>query len=121
MAEDFIERRIVIGLIVSTDYLHRIRPIWKPEYIISGTAKTISSWCIDFYDKYKTAPGKEIESIYSKKMRRADRDDREDMEEILSGMSDEYERADKFNVEYLYDQTVEYFDEGRLKDFLEDI
>lgn len=62
--EQFIERRIITGLIISTDYIDHIREVWDPQLLGSGTAKRIANWCIEFYDQYKEAPGEEIESIF---------------------------------------------------------
>ena len=38
MSEEFIERRIVTGLIVSTEYIQEIEPIWSPKYLEIGRA-----------------------------------------------------------------------------------
>ena len=119
--ESFIERRIVTGLIVSTVYIHQIRKGWNPELLGSRTAKQLASWCIEFYDEYKTAPGKEIESIYLRKRKGLKEKDAQSIEDILSSLSDEYERQDKFNVSYLVDQTKQYFDEKSLRWFIEEV
>lgn len=119
--EQFIERRIVTGLIISTDYLTSIRKIWKANLLNSSAARWIASWCIEFYDQYKTAPGQEIESILLKKAKGMKDTEVADIENIIASLSDEYERQDKFNVAYLVDQTVQYFDERNLREYLEDI
>lgn len=117
----FIERRIVTGLIVSTDYIQQIRKGWNSELLGSRTARQISGWCIEFFDQYHTAPGKEIESIFIRKVKGMKESDVRDIEDILGSLSNEYEREEKFNVEYLIDQTKQYFDERSLKDFIDDI
>jgi hypothetical protein len=119
--EQFIERRIITGLIISTDYLTEIRKIWNSKLIGSSTAKRIANWCIEFYDQYHTAPGQEIESIFLRKTKNEDRNNIKDIEDILSSLSDEYEHQDKFNVPYLIDQTKQYFDERDLREFSEGI
>lgn len=119
--EQFIERRIVTGLIISTEYLTSIRKIWKPTLLNSSAAKLIANWCIEFYDQYKTAPGQEIESILLKKAKGLKESDSADIEDIVESLSDEYEREDKFNVAYLIDQTIQYFDERNLREYLDDV
>ena len=119
--EQFIERRIITGLIISTDYITLIRKLWDPQLIGSGTAKRIANWCIEFYDQYNQAPGQEIESIFLKKTQNEKKENIRDIEDILADLSDEYERQDKFNVPYLVDQTVQYFDERSLRAFAERI
>lgn len=117
----FIERRIVIGLIVSTEYINSIRKGWSSELLGSRTAKLISNWCIEFYDQYHLAPGKEIESIFVRKVKGIKEQDAKDIEDILGSLSNEYERQEKFNVNYLIDQTRQYLDEKSLRDFIEDV
>ncbi|MEE9193524.1 MAG: hypothetical protein V3U21_03215, partial [Thermodesulfobacteriota bacterium] len=117
----FIERRIITGLIISTEYLQRIRPIWNSKLLGASTAKQMANWCIEFYDEYHTAPGQEIESIFLRKTKKLKEEEVADIQDILASLSDEYEREDKFNVSYLYDQTIQYFDEKSLKEFIDDI
>lgn len=117
----FIERRIVTGLIVSTEYLQQIRKGWNSELLGSRTAKQLANWCIEFFDQYQTAPGKEIESIFMRKVKGMREQDVRDIENILGSLSDEYERQEKFNVAYLLDQTKQYLDERALRDFINDV
>lgn len=119
--EQFIERRIITGLIISTDYISHIRSIWDSQLLGSGTAKRLANWCIEFYDKYKKAPGQEIESIFLKETKNEKKENIKDIEDILADLSDEYEHQEKFNVPYLIDQTIQYFDERNLRAFTERI
>lgn len=122
MKEDkFIERRIVTGLIVSTEYLASIRKIWDSKLLRAKTAKTMANWCIEYYDEYHAAPGQEIESIFLKKTKGLSKNDKSSIEDILASLSDEYEDQEKFNVAYLTDQTIQYLDECNLRDFTDDI
>jgi hypothetical protein len=121
--DEAIERRIITGLIVSTEYTQQIRQYWKPGLLQSKTARMLAIWCIEYFDKYTRAPGKDIEGIYTQKLRDKNITDEqgEDIEDILDDLSDEYERSDKFNVDYLLDQTNTYFDEQNLKEFTTEI
>lgn len=121
MEDKFIELRILTGLIVSTEYLQQIRKSWDPKLMESSILKKMSGWCIDYFDKYNHAPNVEIESIFKKQTRNLKEQEVEDIEDILADLSDEYERADKFNVKYLLDQTIEYFEERNLSAFAESI
>jgi hypothetical protein len=109
--ERFIERNIVTGLIVSTEYIQKIKEFWNDKYLESETARTVARWCIDHFDKYKVAPNRQIENIYNKKLQegklaKALLSDIE--EEILPSLSKEYENSN-FNLQFLLDQTNEYF------------
>jgi hypothetical protein len=114
--DEFIERRIITGLIVSTEYVREIRKMWSFDYLESPTAKLLAGWCIDHFDKYGESPGRDIEGIYSEKLlgEGIPKDRAEDIEGILEGLSEEYERG-HFNFAYLLDQSRAYFREQKLK------
>jgi len=115
------ERKIIIGLITSTNYLKEIHSIWNPQLIESSTAKQIAGWCWEYYDKYRKAPGKDIEDIFYKKLKTLPKDVGEDIESnILPNLSEEYTRK-KFDLKYLVDETKKYFSERNLLLYTETI
>lgn len=112
-----IERKIIIGLITSTDYLNQIQAEWNPDYIVSGTASLISEWVWEYYEKYRKAPMKDIENIYIRKLRKTKIKKilaEEIEQEILPSLSKEYENED-FDLKTLLDDTREYFDERQIE------
>ncbi len=117
-----IERRIVIGLIVSDTYIKEVSRIWDARILQSQMAQTLAGWCIEYFEKYEKAPGKDIEGIYLQKLKAGlNKDVAEDIEEdILPDLSDEYDRT-HFNVQYLMDQTKAYFRERNLSLFADQI
>ncbi len=120
--DDFIERRIITGLIVSTDYIRQVQPIWDSDYLESPELKMMSDWCIAYFDKYQAAPSTDIESIYTEHLRSGlDKEKAQFVELILESLSDEFEREDKFNVDYLVDQTRKYFKQRHLALYSEEI
>lgn len=122
--DKFIERHILIGLITSTEYLHEIHRQWNPKFIRSDTAKIIAEWCLEYYQKYQKAPSQDIEGIYFEKLRKGDikKELGEEIEEdILPDLSEEYERAEKFNTQYLLDRTREYFSERNMEIYADEI
>ncbi len=114
---EFIERRIVTGLIVSTDYWVRVRRIWNPELFESPELRMVAEWCVEYQEKYCKAPGINIEGIYMEKLKSGGLSsaDAEYIEELLGSLSDEYDRDEQFNSAYLYDQTVKYFKSRELE------
>ena len=122
MPDKFIERRIVTGFIVSTEYVSLLYNKWDPRYIRSGTATMLIEWCLDYYARYSKAPGRDIEGIFSAKLKegRIQKDRVADIEDILESLSDEYDR-EQFNVSYLVDQTEAYFTDQNLRNFADDI
>jgi hypothetical protein len=76
---------------------------------------------MDYFNEYDRAPGRDIETLFFRKAKDLPKEDAEDIEDILEGLSDEFEREKKFNVDYLLDQTHTYLDERNLQEFAEDI
>lgn len=110
-----IERQIIIGLIVSTEYLIQIRHIWNIKFLESSMAKRIAAWCWEYFDQYGEAPNQQIEAIYFDKLKNGlDEEIAEEIEEeILPNLSNEY-KNEKFNLQYLLDKTEAYFSKRNL-------
>ena len=108
---EFFERRIVTGMIVSADYLERIQRFWDPGLLESPELRIIAVWCMDYFQKYQKAPDTDIESIYMEavKNRRISKAEAAYIEEVLTDLSDEYGRGTQFNSAYLFDRSLEYF------------
>jgi len=109
--QEFFERRIVIGLIISKDYLERINHIWNPALLESPELKMIALWSMDYFQKYNKPPDSNIQDIYLDMLKggRISKADAKYIEELLEGLNDEYGRDLQFNSAYLYDQTIKYF------------
>jgi len=116
------ERKIIISLITSTEYIERIQDCWTVKLFESQTAKRIAMWCMEYYNKYKKAPGKEIETIfYQKKKNGLPKELAQEIEEdVLPGLSEEYETSND-NVDYLVDVTRKYFSEKHILKYTEEI
>lgn len=112
------ERRIVIGLITNSDYLRQIKEEWKAEYIESQAARTLATWCWDYFDLYDKAPNKDIGNILIKKLRKKKikKDLAEEIEtDILPDLSKQYEEESQEDLKTLLDDTREYFVERQLE------
>lgn len=109
------ERLIIIGLITSTEFCRRIKPHWQPRLLESSTAEELATWCWQYYEEYKKAPGKEIETIYFRKITEGlDKEMAEEIEEeLLPDLSEEYERTD-LNVQHLIKETKAHITGRRL-------
>jgi len=119
--DPWIERRIVTGMIVSVDYLREIRPLYNARLLGGTSVSMLADWCLKHFDKYQTAPGRDIQVIYDANLRNGlNKDDAESIESILRSLSDEYERG-QFNVPHLVDQTRNYFQEKNLRNYSDDI
>jgi len=116
-----IERKIIIGLITSTEYLQQITNIWDVKLIEDTTAKRIAGWAWAHFEKYGRAAGRDIETIFFEKAKNLPKIIAEEIEkDIMPSLSEEFEQ-ESFNLEYMLDETQKYFKERRLKLFASDI
>lgn len=116
-----IDRQIVTGMVVSDRYLKAVQSIYKPEFLMAKFAITVAGWCIDYWRRYEKAPGPHIQDIFYAKQREGlDDTSADSIMQFLESISSEYERSDKFNVEYLLDSTKKLFRTRDLKYRIED-
>ena len=118
ITDQSLERWIVTGLIVSTEYAKRIREVLQRNLIGSSTARILINWCLEYYEKYDKAPGRHIQDVFNEKKKSLKEDDANDIAEILAGLSDDYEQEEHFNPDYLYDQTVDHFRRKQARDLI---
>ena len=112
-----IERKILIGLITSTEFLKKVKPIWNISLLESVTAKRLATWIWEYFDKYNEAPGKGIEAIYLSKVRdnKIPKDIAEEIEQdILPSLSKEFVK-EGVDTQFLFDETEKYFNERHLR------
>jgi hypothetical protein len=116
MANSNIERRIIIGLITSTEFVQRIRDVYSPRLLESSMAKRLATWCVEYFDKYETAPGAAIRDIYYEKLKNGlSKEVAEEIEQdILPDLSEEFVQ-DPIELKYLTDQAKKYFAEKHLQ------
>lgn len=117
------ERRILTGMIVNKQVLSRIHGRWEQKLFESPWANLVASWCIKHYDKYKRPPKAEVETLYDRWAAKATHDKAtvEIVGRFLGGLSDEYKRGNKINVDFLMDRADQYFKKIRFKRLAEDI
>jgi len=114
MTEPFIERQIVIGFITSTRLLQVLVPSWNPRVLQSSTAQVLCRWCKEYFEQYHTAPNRNIETIYTEKLRLGlAKDQAEWIADILESLSEEYE--EQTDPLPLLDQAQRYISERILR------
>ena len=122
-SQEFFERRIITGMIVSKDFLDRMERFWDSTLLESPELRMIADWCMEYYRKYNRAPDANIESIYMASLKEnfLSKSDAQYIEEVLTSLSDEYGRDSQFNSAYLYDQAVKYLKARELERHNEEI
>jgi len=103
------EKRILTGLIVSTQFLRDVYPTIDLSYFQNSFARTIVGWCIDFYDAYKTAPFKHIQDIYKENKGSLKEEEAKLIATLLKDISERFEVESEINVDYYNKQADRYF------------
>jgi hypothetical protein len=66
----WIGKRILTGLVVSTEYLQQINSFWNVKMLSAPTAKLIATWRMDYFNQYQKAPNRDIENIFMRQKRK---------------------------------------------------
>jgi hypothetical protein len=119
------ERRIVIGLITSKDFLSQAATVLSPSLLGSLHLALVGRWCLDYFAQYREAPGRHIESLYQAWCERegTESDLQDAVHDLLSSLSEEYDQAGELNVPYLLDEMAAHLTLRKLdqvKDRIED-
>lgn len=116
------ERQICTGLIVSTEFIQGIEPIYNESCLKIPFARTVARWALEYFNKYQVAPKHHIEDIFKDQRYSIQDPDEEDMiKSFLSDISKEYVKGEKFNAGYILDKTEAYFREESLKNLTNEI
>lgn len=106
---DDTERLVLSAMIRSSEFLKRIRPIWKADFFLSSGAGLLSSWVVRYFDEYKKAPGLDVKTfVHSEEYQRLPEEEQAWVSKLIVAASKDVEPVD-FNVEYHVDVTVKYF------------
>jgi len=102
------EDEIITGLITSTDFIQKVRGIYKPDYF-GDQGRLLSKWVFDYWEKQGEAPGEKIISLYQ-----IAKDDikpamAESVANYLESLSDRYHR--ETDADYLLEKSREFFEE----------
>jgi hypothetical protein len=105
------ERKILIYMIVSSQFLKEITPAFQSKYFKSSYSRLVSNWIIDHFNQYQEAPGKHIQDIYeSRHVTIRNEDDLEMVSGFLKSLSNEWETyQDIGNVSVLVTNAINYF------------
>lgn len=102
-----IERKIIIGLIVSTKICNEILQFCQPECFDISFCKIVLGWIKDYYEAYKEAPFKHITDIYNAEKAALGQEDQGSIEEFLGSLSEEF-AGEGVNEEYILNNSRIY-------------
>jgi hypothetical protein len=104
------EKRIVVGLILSTDFFKRIYSTLKLDYFTNSYLQTIASYCLTFYESYQKAPFNHIHDIFRDEYNanRIHETEAELIDTLLKSLAETYSEDD-INVDYWVEMATDYF------------
>ena len=108
------EKRIITGLIVSTQFTKEILPVFQLDYFINSYLRTIASWGIAFYEEHERCPHVHINDIFESESHTLKESDSELIGELLKTLSDTYD-PETINVDYLKNSAIDYFRKRELE------
>jgi len=115
------EKQLLISLIVSDEVCEAIMPIFQPLQLKSSFSKTVGLWVKEYFEKYKTAPKRNIETVYhSKKDELRSEAEEKAISDFLSYLSKQYESWKNTNAAYNIEQGKAYLKQLAIEALLED-
>jgi len=102
------EKRIVAGMIISTDYMKRLKDVYRSYYFKNSYLEKIAGWSMSFFEEHKESPYKHIQDIFESQSHHLKETEVELIRRVLKNLSGQYDK-DNINVDYLIDTTEEYF------------
>jgi len=106
------ERKILTALVVDDVVLGRVATRWKVDGLFSSRwANLIGGWCVDYFARYATAPGSDIEGLFATWAERANDHETVDLvDSFLGNLSGAYDaEANDINPDYVMDLAGEHF------------
>lgn len=107
MIDSKIEKLIITGMIVNTEFLEGIAPIFKNQLQVSFTNK-VAGWCFDYFKEYSIAPNKHIQDIFKQQSKTLKEEESFLIKEFLIRLSKKYKTSNKFNVPYVLEIAEDY-------------
>lgn len=108
------EKRIIVGLITSSEFAKKIMPILDIDYFTNSYLKTIASWCVAFFQEHEKAPNQHINDIYESYSATMKEAESELISSLLKLLSDQYD-PESVNVDYLLNCARDYFRKRELE------
>lgn len=109
-----IEKQLVTGIIVSDRICSELHRILKLDYLQLDYAKIITKWVFEYFNKYKTAPYENIQSIFNIEKTNLKESEVELVSIFLFKLSEKLKSKEELNVEYLLDKILQYVKERSL-------
>jgi len=105
-----LERQFLIAMITSKPFLSSVAETIDVELFQTEYSRLVSAWCVNYWKRYKEAPGKNIQTIYESWANEETRDESvvRLIEALLGELSDESDHDGTINVPHLVDELGVY-------------
>lgn len=116
------ERDLLVGLIVSEKFCREIVPVLNPRLLEIEYARIVAGWIKEFYNNFKTNPGKDILKLYRAKCDEiTDEDLQDNVLTFVEKVCSDFDDLKTFNDEFVMNQSLVYLKCRSLKNLAEDI
>jgi len=104
-----VEKAILTGLIASTEFAREILPELDFSYLQSDAIRMVAGWVLDYFRRYREAPGKKVEEIFLQEKQRMKSEKADLIGQLLQELSSRWVQEGSFNIQYYVDQALGYF------------
>lgn len=110
------EQKIITAMVVSKEFLQRVSGFINVDHIEAKHLQRIAKWCLKYFEKYDDAPKENIENLYNawSAKGKAQEEVVDAVHDVLESLSENYDEGDNFNVPYLVDIAIAYFNTARI-------
>lgn len=110
------ERKVITNMIVDTNFLKEIMPLFKTQYFESSYARLIFRWIREYWENFNEAPGKNIRDIYLQKCDSIKGEDENELvADFLENLSEQYEKNKITNIRYSVGKAIRWLKLQSLK------
>ena len=110
-----LEETILMGMIVSSDFLLSSRNMIDFTFFTSSYTQTVCSWVLDYFDDHQKAPFTMIESIFEAKKDSLDREDISVITKLMDRINSIYTNLEDPNPEFFLKIATPFFEKRELQ------
>lgn len=118
-ADNSFEEIILIGSIISKDFMEAVGHVLSPKYFQSLHIKQVVTWTLEYWEENQDVPGETIQEICQVECRNTKVADQDLIQELLKSVFIKYE-GKEYNYQYLAKKTLEYIRERSVHITLEE-
>lgn len=107
MSEPTIVRHLMSATVTDTKFLKGLKTLWV-DSLVGPSWLWLASRCFEYLNQFGEAPGRNIEAIWAAETS-LDPETKEDLENLLSSLSEEWESGPKFKADHLLVEAERYF------------